>query len=108
MAQILVSRELAAETPHQARTAARQQAMIYEHAELLGLSRDYHPAVEMQSADLYLEGPDEQMKKMIKTIMESFDPENPHILFEIEVIVSDEGEMSRYERIDHTLVIALN
>ncbi len=56
MAQLLISRELYSETPHEAHVAAHHQAVTWDESQALGLTQDYYPTVDMECADLYIGG----------------------------------------------------
>lgn len=106
MPQILISRDLYSEAPHLARKAADQQASLWDHAEILGLSRDYYPTVELQAADLYLVGTDAQIEKMIEEISRGYDPGDPETLLSIEIIVPTQSAFDYFEALDHAIDIS--
>ncbi len=93
MAQIIVSRELYADTPHEARRAADQQARVLDRAELLGLTHDYYPTVDMQAADLYIGGDAGMLEELLESIERS-----PDLRLSVEIQLREGESSERYDR----------
>lgn len=97
MAQVLVSRELYADTPHEAAKEAEQQAKIWDESEHLGLYQDYYPTVDMEAADLYIDVPEGESEGMLEELLEFID-ELPDLSLSVSIRLTEDDDEERYER----------
>lgn len=94
MAQLLISRELYSETPHEAHVAAHHQAVTWDESQALGLTQDYYPTVDMECADLYIGGEANMLEELLECVLRS----QPFFIPSIMLIVKEDEDIERFER----------
>ncbi len=92
--QILICRDLYDDTPHYAQKAAYQQSRVWDESENLGLTQDYYPAVDMETADLYIGGE----SNMLEELMEWISKSQPYFMLSVKLIARQGENVEDFER----------